>query len=89
MCRIKGLRASARCISRSSDVLQLSHSGLRPHQLDKIATALTEAPWIKKLDLSGELIAFQVTDSFMAGLLLLLLAASLCTALSEHADTHM
>lgn len=43
-----------RCISHSSDVLQLSHSGLRPHQLDKVATALMEAPWIKKLDLSGE-----------------------------------
>lgn len=43
-----------RCVSPDTDVLQLSHCGLRPQQLDKVAAALDAAPWITKLDLSGK-----------------------------------
>jgi hypothetical protein len=46
---------ACRSVSSSSDVLQLSHSGLRPQQLNKVAMALAAAPWIRRLDLSGAL----------------------------------
>ncbi|KAF8058470.1 LRRC74A [Scenedesmus sp. PABB004] len=60
-----GGRASARrSVPRSSDVLQLSHSGLRPQQLGRVAAALVAAPWVTRLDLSGN----ALTDGAVAEL---------------------
>lgn len=36
-----------------SSCLQLSDSGLHPHQLDRVHTALAAAPWITRIGLSG------------------------------------
>jgi hypothetical protein len=43
-----------RCVSSSSNMLQLSHSGLQPQQLDRVAAAIAAAPWVQGLCLAGE-----------------------------------
>jgi hypothetical protein len=64
-CRPQLLQA-CRSVSSSSDVLQLSHSGLRPQQLHKVAMALAAAPWIRRLDLSGALQQWQPVNYLAA-----------------------
>eukprot|EP00775_Hariotina_reticulata_P013113 gene13113-13241_t len=59
----------SRCVSSSSNMLQLSHSGLQPQQLEKVAAAIAAAPWVKGLSLAGNML----TDAAVTALVKMLL----------------
>eukprot|EP00879_Flechtneria_rotunda_P005641 GHRR01005940.1.p1 GENE.GHRR01005940.1~~GHRR01005940.1.p1 ORF type:complete len:880 (+),score=289.87 GHRR01005940.1:295-2934(+) len=60
-----------RSVSSGAKVLQLSHIGLSPNQLDKVTEALKAAPQVQRLDLSGNML----TDASIGDLVTLLVSS--------------